>query len=507
MRTRALKPIQTTKNVENILSCTEEGQPLSPIARMFHEPESDVYAVIAIGIQTQINPEVVKANVVDILLKQPRLSSMQVADEKYGGQLKWVRTEVDLDNHVIVRSPDLNVDSADIYVEDYVSNLSRTKISMSIPMWDIHILNIKTSKAESVCILRVHHSIGDGVSLMSLFMSCCRKVSGPDALPTLQTSKKQKPCSSSGGFLQHFIELFSVLLIYWNTLVDVVMLLITILFLDDTKTPLKGPPGVGSTPRRIVHRIVSLDDVKLVKNAMNATINDVMVGVTQAALSRYLNRKYGKNKKGGGGAAGNNNLPKNIRLRATSFVNLRPYLGNEDTSETMKSISDVKLSNLIGYVLFPFTIALREDALDYVRSAKAVGERKKATLEAVCTYFMAKTFIKFFGTKLGSFPTQTTFWFSNIPGPQEEITCFGYQVVYIAPTCYGQPNALLIHVLSYANTMNIVLSVDEEIVPDPHQLCDDLEESLKLIKDAVIDKGIKVSSPHWVSVTNLTKEL
>ncbi|KAG5224537.1 O-acyltransferase WSD [Salix suchowensis] len=222
----------------------------------------------------------------------------QVADEKNGGQLKWVRTEVDLDNHVKVPSPDLNqVESADMYVEDYVSNMSRTKISMHSPS--------------------------------PLFMSCSRKVSDPDALPTLPASKKQKPCSSSGGFLQRFIRLFSVLLIYWNTLVDVVMFLITILFLDDTKTPLKGPSGVGSTPRRIVHRIVSLDDVKLVKNAMNATINDVMVGVTQAALSRYLNRKYGKSKKGGGGAAGNSNLPKNIRLRATSFVNLRPYLGNE----------------------------------------------------------------------------------------------------------------------------------------------------------------------------------
>ncbi|KAJ6744675.1 O-ACYLTRANSFERASE WSD1-LIKE [Salix purpurea] len=490
-RTRALKPIQTTKNVENILSCTEVGQPLSPMARKFHEPESNVYIIIVIGFQTQINPEVVKANLVDTFLKQPRFSCLQVADEKNGGQLKWVRTEVDLDNHVKVPSPDLNqVESADMYVEDYVSNLSRTKISMSIPMWDLHLLNIRTSKAESVGILRVHHSIGDGVSLMSLFLSCSRKVSDPDALPTLPASKKQKPCStSSGGFLQHFIRLFSVLLIYWNTLVDVVMFLITILFLDDTKTPLKGPSGVGSTPRRIVHRIVSLDDVKLVKNAMNATINDVMVGVTQAALSRYLNRKYGKNKKGGGGAAGNNNLPKNIRLRATSFVNLRPYLGNEDTAETMRSISDVKLGNLIGYVLFPFTIALREDALDYVRSAKATGKRKKATLEAIYTYFMAKTF-KFFGTKWGSFPTQTTLWFSNVPGPQEEITCFGHQVAYVAPTCYGQPNALMIHVVSYANKINIILSVDEGIVPDPHQLCDDLEESLRLIKDAVIYKGL-----------------
>jgi len=48
----------------------------------------------------------------------------------------------------------------------------------------------------------------------------------------------------------------------------------------------------------------------------------------------------------------------------------------------------------------------------------------------------------------------------------------------------------MIHVVSYANKMNIILSVDEEIVPDPHQLCDDLEESLKLIKDAVIYKGL-----------------
>ncbi|KAJ6348728.1 hypothetical protein OIU77_006328 [Salix suchowensis] len=154
----------------------------------------------------------------------------------------------------------------------------------------------------------------------------------------------------------------------------------------------------------------------------------------------------------------------------------------------MKSSSDVKLGNLIGYVLF--TIALREDALDYVRSVKATGKRKKATLEAIYTYFMANTFNKFFGAKWGSFPTQTTLWFSNVPGPQEEITCFGHQVAYIAPTCYGQPNALMIHVVSYANKINIILSVDEGIVPDPHQLCDDLEESLKLIKDAVIYKGL-----------------
>ncbi|KAG6738717.1 hypothetical protein POTOM_058339 [Populus tomentosa] len=455
MRTRAIKPIQTAKNVENVLSSTdEEQQPLSPVARMFHEPDSDVYIIIVIGFQTKINPEVMRAHFENTFLKHPRFSSLQassVPDEKYGGQLKWVRTEVDLDNHVKFPTIDPNMDFPDMYLEDYVSNLSKTKISVSIPMWDLHLLNIKTSNAESVGILRVHHSIGDGTSLLSLFMSFTRKASDPDAFPTLPISKKQTPCSSSGGLLQHFIKLFSVLLIYWNTLVDVVMLLITIFFLDDTKTPLKGPLGVGSTPRRIVHRTVSLEDVKLVKNAMNATVNDVMVGVTQAALSRYLNRRYGKNKKDGGVAEGNSNLPKNIRLRATSVVNLRPYLGNE-----------VSTINLLEH----------------------------STLEALYTYFMAKTFLKLFGSKLARFPTQTTLYFSNVPGPQEEITFYGHQVAYIAPTCFGLPNALMIHVVSYAKKMNIILSVDEEIVPDPHQLCDDLEESLKLIKDAVIYKGL-----------------
>lgn len=43
----------------------------------------------------------------------------------------------------------------------------------------------------------------------------------------------------------------------------------------------------------------------------------------------------------------------------------------------------------------------------------------------------------------------------------------------------------MIHVVSYVDKVTFVLSVDEETIPDPHQLCDDLQHSLNLIKDAV----------------------
>ena len=46
----------------------------------------------------------------------------------------------------------------------------------------------------------------------------------------------------------------------------------------------------------------------------------------------------------------------------------------------------------------------------------------------------------------------------------------------------------MIHVVSYVDKLTFVLSADEETIPDPHQLCDDLEDSLKLVMAAVIAK-------------------
>ncbi|KAJ9145856.1 hypothetical protein P3X46_028188 [Hevea brasiliensis] len=478
---KSLRPIRVAKE-----DGEKESQPLSPMARVFHEPNSNVYIVVIMGFKTPINSDVVKVNLAQTFLKHPRFSSLQVMDEENGGEMRWVRTEVNIDNHVIVPKLDPNMDCPDKFVEDYTSNLSKTTISRSMPMWDIHILKVKTSEAESTSILRVHHSIGDGTSLMSLLLSCTRKVSNPTELPTLPTLKKRNP-NDSAGFWHLLLKLWMLVLLCWNTVVDVVIFLATILFLKDTKTRLKGASPVGSTARRFVHRTISLDDVKLVKNAMGSTVNDVMMAITQAGLSCYLNRKYGDDhQKDDEGAKGKNNLPKNIRLRATFCMNIRPSAGIPAFDDMTRKDSEARWGNHIGYVLFPFTIALKENPLDYVRDAKITGDRKKATLESKFTYFMARFFLNFCGTKMGNFPTQTTLWFSNVAGPQEEISYFGHPVTFIAPTLYGQPNALMIHVASYENKMKIILSADENIIPDPHQLCDDLQNSLSLIKDAVI---------------------
>ncbi|PON51360.1 O-acyltransferase WSD1, C-terminal [Parasponia andersonii] len=81
--------------------------------------------------------------------------------------------------------------------------------------------------------------------------------------------------------------------------------------------------------------------------------------------------------------------------------------------------------------------------------------------------------------------------FSNVVGPLEEIGFYGHPMAFLAATTYGQPHELMVNNFqSYMDKVTIVLSVDEATIPDPHQLCDDIAESLKRIKNAVIERGL-----------------
>lgn len=186
--------------------------------------------------------------------------------------MKWVRTKVDLEKHVIVPEINPNMDSPDKFVEDYVYNLSKTGIVKSQPLWDLHLLNVVTSDSEAVGIVRIHHSLGDGTSLMSLLAACTRQINHPEALPTIPVIKKRRIQHNTtfyGVFWSLVFWFWSVFQLILNSMVDVLMFTATALFLKDTENPLKGPPGLEFTPRRFVHRTVSLDDFKLVKNEMN----------------------------------------------------------------------------------------------------------------------------------------------------------------------------------------------------------------------------------------------
>ncbi|KAJ1264010.1 hypothetical protein BS78_09G230400 [Paspalum vaginatum] len=474
----------------------EAGVPMSPAGRLFRETHFNCYIVTVIGLGKAVDIAAARAGLEATLVRHPRFSSVQVKDDvKKSTKPRWVRTTVDLDDHIIFPylNPATTSAKPDQAVEDYLSSLSTAPMDHSRPLWELHFLDFPTSEAASTVLVRMHHSLGDGISLLSLLIACTRSSADPARLPELPPAPRRAgPVHArprpplSAGFLSLVLSVWSYIVLAWHTLVDVAGFVATALFLRDARTPfVAASEGVEFRRKRFVHRTLNLDDVKFVKNAMKCTVNDVLIGVTNAGLSRYYFRKIGdtndKRKKS----------QKNICVRSALLVNIRKTPGLHVLAEMMDSSKDngAKWGNLIGYIILPFHIAMHNDPLEYIRQGKKTAERKKTSLEAVFTYWSGNLIVKLFGMKAaaalcyGMF-RNTTMSFSSMVGPTEKVEFYGHPIVYIAPSVYGHPHALTIHYQSYINTITLVLAVDDAQFPDCHQLLDDFAESLRLIREA-----------------------
>ncbi|KAK8960694.1 O-acyltransferase WSD1 [Platanthera guangdongensis] len=464
----------------------EKGTPLSPTARLFLQPNFNCHIIAILGFAKIIAADEMKAGLQATLVRHPRFSSVQVSQNSRKDKPRWVPTKVNLDDHLFY--PELGPAAAvsasdhaagDRFVEDYATTLCQTPLDPSRPLWDLHFLSIRTTEAAAgVAIFRIHHSLGDGISLMSLLLACTRKTSDLESLPTLPEARRRPAAAASGvGAWVFLFWLWNFVVYAWNSLAGSLLYVASTFFLKDTRTPISGSEGVEFRPKRFVHRIVSLDDVKAIKCAMGCTINDVLLGVTSAALSRYLSRIY------------DGHLPQSLRIRTSMLVNIRPTSGINALAEMMKKGSDARWGNRLGYMLLRFPVMMCEDPLDYIRKGKEVAEKKKNSWEAIFTYTSGLLIVKCLGFKVITamchrIISNTTLSFSNVVGPTEEVSLFGSPLVYIAPSVYGHPQALSIHFQSYQNKLTVAMAVDELAIPDPHKLLDDVAQSLQLIKDA-----------------------
>ncbi|KAI4999747.1 hypothetical protein ZWY2020_004336 [Hordeum vulgare] len=310
----------------------------------------------------------------------PTLSSACVMDElEEGAGLKWVRTTVELDDHIIVPNLDpvaMSIEP-DRTLEDYLASLSTLPMDHSRPLWEFHVLDFPTSDATAALAFRAHHSLGDGASLLSLLIAAAdpSKVlptTAPRRVSTMKALTPRSPSSAGAGVMVVFtVWIVSLLLLVWHTVVDIVCFAATaISMLRDPPTLFKGPGGAEFRPKRFVNRMLSLDDIKYVKSVMCCTVNDVLLGVTSAALSRYYFRKTGESGK------------KNIKVRSTFIVNLRKMTGQHALTIHYQSYMNiVKLILAIDEAQFPDVDGLLEDFVESLRLIREAALGKPRIVE------------------------------------------------------------------------------------------------------------------------------
>lgn len=259
----------TVEALQAVFSKMEKDQPLTPAGRLFLRPEmNQIINCLVVG-KKPFDIEVVKSEISNsVMVKHPRFSSLLVRDSN--GREYWRRIpEVNVDDHLIIHHERLTdqhdssaISTEEDAINEYLADLSvSSPLSVDKPLWEVHLF-----MAHNCFVFRVHHALGDGISLMSMLLTCCRRVEDPTQLPSIGgvgSSSSSPPSSSS---------FWRVLKVAWYTLLFVIEFTLRSLWLKDKKTAVSGGAGVELWPRKLATAKFSLGDMKIVKKAVTDAV-------------------------------------------------------------------------------------------------------------------------------------------------------------------------------------------------------------------------------------------
>ena len=272
---------------------TFSDEPLTPAGRLFLHPQTNIVIHCIAHGKNPIDIDTVKSAVKSSLMVQhPRFCSLLVRDKN--GFEHWRRTQLDIDQHIIVinnrldKSGNFLNESQGISIEvgeeddeaavnQYVADLSvSSPLSTDKPLWELHIL-----MAHKCTVFRIHHALGDGISLMSMLMASCRRADDADALPRMVPEKTPE---FKNGKERDLFWLFGVvwgfLKMVWFTLIFVMEFGVRSLLVCDRKTVITGGDGVELWPRKLVTARFLLEDMKVVRKAIPNTVSSKNIAFT-----------------------------------------------------------------------------------------------------------------------------------------------------------------------------------------------------------------------------------
>ncbi|PWA85082.1 O-acyltransferase, WSD1 domain-containing protein [Artemisia annua] len=355
-------------------------EPLTPAGRLFLQRDTNIAVICCLGGHEPLRIDDIKAVVAgSMLTKHPRLSSILVINKN--GQEYWRKTDIDLDRHIFIHHDPIeeakdDEDAANIFMADLAVSVP---FGTDKPLWEVHLLT-----SHNCAVIRVHHAVGDGISLLSFFLTMCRKADDPKKMPAVN----QVAYNSDYGKDAIGRLLWKLLKVVWFTMVFMIHFIGRALWVRDERTVVSGGAGVELWPRKLVTARFLIDDMKIVKKSIpNTTINDVLFGVISFGLSKYMETRSSKP------------LREGLRITGVAMVNLRPH-GYQDLEGFMKDRS-TRWGNKFGMLVLPtYYHRSGSDPLEYVRRAKAMIDQKKSSLESFLSYKLGYLVMAIFGAKV-----------------------------------------------------------------------------------------------------------
>lgn len=153
-------------------------------------------------------------------------------------------------------------------LHNYISKIALEQLPQNKPLWQIHTFKYPTRNGAGSVIFKLHHSLGDGYSLMGALLSCLQRADDPSlplTLPSRQSSTRAKKTNVS--LLKTAAQFsFTVMTSLW----DFGRAMLRSSIMEDDYTPIRPSfDGVEFRPLAITTMAFRLDHIKKITSNIN----------------------------------------------------------------------------------------------------------------------------------------------------------------------------------------------------------------------------------------------
>ncbi|CAI0449298.1 unnamed protein product [Linum tenue] len=413
-----------------------------------------------------------------LLSLHPRFSSVIVTGRD--GEKRWKRVGVNLKDHIKTavfpqgKSPE--------YYEgcfnDYLSEISAEQLPVTRPLWEIHLVKYPTPNAAGNVIFKIHHAIGDGYSLMAALLSCFKRSDDPSLPLTLPSHRIRKLSSSSDDRAAVSRVLAAVL----STASDLWLNFSKTRFLEDDLSPIRsGDPTIGLRPISAATVTFSLDEIKQIKSQLGMTVNDVITGAVFLGTRLYM---HGVDP-GSDGAD----------TTALVLLNTRMLRSYNSIEEMVKQETNSPWGNHFSFLhvtipkLTTSTAATSndsDDALEFVRAASAIIQKKRHSLAVPLTAKLLHLYRKLKGSEAAAgyvyrVMKSTSMLITNMIGPVEKMSMADHHIKGIYFLVSGNPQNVQTTIVSYMGELRVSVAAEKGFI-DPNTFKSCVETAFRLIR-------------------------
>jgi len=384
-----------------------------------------------------------------------------------------------IDNHIHVIALPGNGDKQAL--QTLTSDLTSTSLDFRRPLWQIHY--IENYQGGCALLVRIHHCIADGISLVRVLLSLTD--SSPEPRLSRVSAASPPAVHAPKGIRQFFSRAlhngqtavdqarlflksirnepdypFKLVSTAGNIAVDLLKLGLTPAEPDTClKTPLSGRKHVAWADP------LSLAEVKVCARALRGTANDVLLCAAAGALQRHFI------------ATGEATPECGIRV-AVPF-NLRPIKQPVET-----------LGNQFGLVLVTLPVEETDPVMRF-RQVQENMNRLKRSYQAQVTYSLLDLFGRgpdvLERRALSVLSSKASAVLTNVPGPKEPVYLAGAKL--IQPMFWVPQSGNIgigMSIFSYAGTVQFGITIDRNIKANPTDVMGHFRNSFAELLDAAL---------------------